>query len=66
LDVLTASNDEDLEAVFRDMVEQRTQALILMPDPFFIARREKLIALAIRYKLPVIYPIREFVEAGGL
>jgi putative ABC transport system substrate-binding protein len=48
------------------MVEQRIEALIVMPDPFFIARRDKFIALAARYRLPVVYPIREFVEVGGL
>jgi putative tryptophan/tyrosine transport system substrate-binding protein len=66
LDVLTASTDRDLEVVFTSMVEQRTEALIVMPDPFFIGRRDKLIALAARYTLPVIYPMRDFVAVGGL
>jgi putative tryptophan/tyrosine transport system substrate-binding protein len=37
-----------------------------MPDPFFIARREQLVALAARHAMPTIYPIRDFAEVGGL
>ena len=37
-----------------------------MPDPLFFARREQLIALAARYAVPTIYPVREFTENGGL
>jgi putative tryptophan/tyrosine transport system substrate-binding protein len=35
------------------------------PDPFFVARRERLVALAARYAVPTIYPFREFAVAGN-
>src|SRR5262249_21113444 len=35
-------------------------------DPFFTPRRAKIIALAARYRLPTIFPWREYVEDGGL
>jgi ABC-type uncharacterized transport system substrate-binding protein len=66
LDVLTASTDGDLEAALATMVNQKTGALMVMPDPFFIARREQLVALAAQHDLPAIYPLREYVEVGGL
>ena len=48
------------------MVERQAGALVVMPDPFFFARREQLIALAARYAVPTIYPWREFAVASGL
>ena len=44
------------------MVERQAGALVVMPDPFFFARREQLVALAARYAVPAIYPFREFAE----
>jgi putative tryptophan/tyrosine transport system substrate-binding protein len=66
LEVLTASTERDFEAAFTTMVERQAGALVVMPDPFFFARREQLIALAARYAVPTIYPWREFAVAGGL
>ena len=48
------------------MVKRQAGALVVMPDPFFFARREQLIALAARYAVPTIYPSRDFTEIGGL
>ena len=55
LEVLTASTDGDLEAAFTTMVERRASALIVKADPFFIDRRERLVALAARHAMPAIY-----------
>jgi putative tryptophan/tyrosine transport system substrate-binding protein len=66
LEVLTASTDGDLEAAFTTMVQRRANALIVKADPFFIDRRERLVALAARHAMPAIYPLRLFAEVGGL
>ena len=66
LEVLKASTERDLEAAFTTMVRRQAGALIVMPDPLFFVRGAQLIALAARYAVPTIYPIREFTENGGL
>jgi putative tryptophan/tyrosine transport system substrate-binding protein len=66
LEVLTASTESDLVAAFAIMVQHRVGALIVMPDPFFISRRDKVIELAARHTMPAIYPFRAFPELGGL
>jgi putative tryptophan/tyrosine transport system substrate-binding protein len=64
--VLKASNAIELDAAFAELVQLRTKALLIGSDPFFVARRDQLTALAARYAVPTIYPQREFVAAGGL
>ena len=66
LEVLTASTDSDLEAAFAIMVQHRVGALIVLPDPFFISRRDRLVELAARYTMPAIYSFRAFPDVGGL
>jgi putative ABC transport system substrate-binding protein len=66
LQVLTAHADADLEAAFAIMVQRRAHALLVIADPFFIARREQVVALAASHAMPAIYPIRWFPECGGL
>src|SRR5215467_13580603 len=63
---LTAHSEADLEAAFGIMVQQRTDALLVIADPFFIARREQIVALAADHAMPAIYPGRWFPECGGL
>jgi putative ABC transport system substrate-binding protein len=66
LELLTASDESDLEAAFASMVKDRVGSLIVMPDPFFISRGEQLVALAARHGMPAIYPNRLFADLGGL
>jgi putative tryptophan/tyrosine transport system substrate-binding protein len=66
LEVLTAGTEGDMEAAFTTIVTRQAGALVVMPDPLFFARREQLVALAARYAVPTIYPVREFTEIGGL
>jgi len=66
LEVLAASTESELEAAFSTMVQHRIGALVVVPDPFLISRRKHLVELAIRHRVPVIYPSRVFADLGGL
>ena len=66
LRVLTADNEHEIDMAFATMSQLRVGALFVNIDPFFTERREQLAALAARYTLPAIYPLREFAIAGGL
>jgi putative ABC transport system substrate-binding protein len=66
VELLTASTESDLEAAFASMVQHRVGSLIVMPDPFFFSRIEQLVALASRHAMPAMYPVRTFVDLGGL
>jgi len=64
--VLTASSDAETEAAFAAAGQHSVGALFVNIDPYFFSRREQLAALAARYRVPTIYPLRDFVAAGGL
>jgi putative ABC transport system substrate-binding protein len=66
VNVLRASTDREVEAAFETVAQQRIAALALVADPFFDTRREKIVALAARHAVPVMYQFREFTAAGGL
>jgi len=66
LEVLTASTESELEAAFVTMVQRRVGGLVVMPDPLFISRRERVVELAARHTMPAIYPLRVFADIGGL
>jgi putative tryptophan/tyrosine transport system substrate-binding protein len=64
--VLFASTEAEVDAAFRDIVEQKMDLLIIATDPFLLGQRDQVVGLAARYAVPTMYFLREFVEAGGL
>jgi putative tryptophan/tyrosine transport system substrate-binding protein len=64
--VLRAGNASELDAVFADVAQPRIKAILVGSDAFFVVLRDQLVALAARYAVPTMYPIREFVVTGGL
>jgi putative ABC transport system substrate-binding protein len=66
LAILNASTRSQIETAFTTLVERRIGALMIGHGAFFYAQAEQLVRLAARHGIPVIYPAREFVDAGGL
>ena len=64
--IFRAGVEGALDTAFAEFVQQRVNAVIVAPDPFFDSRREKLVALAAHHAVPAIYQWREFTAAGGL
>jgi putative ABC transport system substrate-binding protein len=64
--MLHASSERDIDAAFAGLAGQGITALLVGADPFFVNRRQQLVALAARYGVPAIYMSREIVAVGGL
>jgi putative tryptophan/tyrosine transport system substrate-binding protein len=66
--ILNASSQNEIEAEFTRLVEQRVGALLVTGDNFFAgaAARDQIIALAARHAVPTVYPFPLFAVAGGL
>jgi putative tryptophan/tyrosine transport system substrate-binding protein len=66
LRVVEAATDKELDVAFATLEQDRADALVDTADLFFNTRVELIVALAARYAIPMIHPLREFVVAGGL
>ncbi len=55
-----------LESAIAAQASAPNGGLVVMTDSFLVAHRTEIVSLAARYRLPVVYPFRFFVELGGL
>ena len=66
LHILNASSEREFDAAFQAATQQHDGALLVAPDALFLNRRIQIANLAMRYKIPAMYELRNFVDAGGL
>ena len=66
IQVLNASTSREINTAFATFVRERPDAIFVSTDPFLISRRVQLAQLATLHRVPATYPLREFVEIGGL
>src|SRR5262245_29916213 len=66
IEVVHASNSQEIEAAFATFARNRVDALLVGTDPFFFSRRLQLATLATRHAIPAVYTVRGYPEAGGL
>jgi putative ABC transport system substrate-binding protein len=59
-------DDGELERTVADFAAKPAGGLIILPDAFIANHRDLIIALAARFRLPAIYPLRAFAMSGGL
>jgi putative ABC transport system substrate-binding protein len=64
--LLNASTLDELKTAIATLADHRSSALLVGADPFFMVRREQIVALIAQQKVPAVYPFREFADAGGL
>jgi putative ABC transport system substrate-binding protein len=64
--IVNASDPSEFEAAFATLVRERAGGLLIGGDTLFVGHSDQLVALAARYKIPVIYRSRETTVAGGL
>jgi putative tryptophan/tyrosine transport system substrate-binding protein len=59
-------NDAQLRGAFAEMAQARPDAAMVDEGGSFLAYRALIAELAEKYRLPVIYPYRDYVDLGGL
>ena len=66
LQLVEVDQPDRLEGAFAAMAAQQAAALIVTPSPFNLAHRDRIVSLAAKHRLPAMYGLTAFVEAGGL
>ena len=59
-------NDAQIRRTFAEMAQQQIDAAIVDEGGSFLAHRALIVELAEKYRLPIIYPYRDYVDLGGL
>ncbi len=55
-----------VESAFAAMTRERASALVILADPIFTDQRRQIAELAAKRRMPSVYGVREYAEAGGL
>jgi putative tryptophan/tyrosine transport system substrate-binding protein len=66
LQVLEVQAPGDFDSAFSAMMKDRSGALIVLGSSMFFAERARIVALAAQSRLPSMYLLKQYVEAGGL
>lgn len=65
--LLPTRTERDIDTAFATMEKQNAGALLVSASPYFSwNRRSQILDLAARNAIPAIYPLQEWVTAGGL
>jgi putative ABC transport system substrate-binding protein len=66
LEVLTASNQAEIEKAFAVLTQRKVGFLIIAVDTFYYTQMQRMATLAAQAAVPAIGPLREFAAEGGL
>jgi putative ABC transport system substrate-binding protein len=66
LQSLEVREPSDFDGAFEVAVRERIDTLTTLVEPLTLARRGLIADFAARSRIPAIYPLRDFVTAGGL
>jgi putative ABC transport system substrate-binding protein len=64
--VFGADDEREIDMIFAAMARRRVGGVMITADGFLIGQQDQIVALAARYALPAMYPLSQYVAAGGL
>jgi putative tryptophan/tyrosine transport system substrate-binding protein len=65
-EIKTEADNKSLESAFQTAKRKQVGAIMTTTGPLFFSERKRIVELAGKYRLPAIYPQKEYVEDGGL
>src|SRR5207344_1824393 len=65
-EIKTEPDAKGIESAFQTAKQRQVGAITTASGTRFLAERKRIVELAGKYRLPAIYPQKEFVDEGGL
>jgi len=65
-EIETQPDAKGLESTFQTAKQKQVGAIMTTATRPFFAERKRIVELAVKYRLPAIYPQKEYVDEGGL
>ena len=65
-EIETQPDAKGLERAFQTAKQKQVNGIMPITGPFFFGERKRIVELAGKYRLPTIYPQKEYVDEGGL
>jgi ABC-type uncharacterized transport system substrate-binding protein len=65
-EIETQPDAKGLESAFQTAKQKQVNAIMTVAGPRFFAERKRVVELAVKYRLPAIYPEKGYVDEGGL
>jgi putative tryptophan/tyrosine transport system substrate-binding protein len=66
IEILNASNIQEIDAAFVNLVQKQADALLVRTSPLYIDRGVQIATLAARHAVPTVHFLRQFAAVGGL
>ena len=66
ISTLGASNESEIGAAFIKLSQERPDGIFFMETPLFLKHRQMMVARAAAARIPGIYAVPEYADAGGL
>jgi putative ABC transport system substrate-binding protein len=63
---IKARNPNETENAFAELGKERVDAIMVASDAVFFGQRQRIAELALRNRIPTMFSLREYSEAGGL
>lgn len=66
LHVLEAREPQEISAAFARVSSLKADALVVLPDPWFLSQRARIVELAMSNRIPAMFHLRQYLDVGGL
>jgi putative ABC transport system substrate-binding protein len=63
---LAAGSVREIESIFATLGERKIEAILVSADGFFFSLQDELVLFAARHAVPTVFPLSDYVMAGGL